>query len=177
MKDYNTTTHDIRLIVVGASGRIGREVARLGVGYGALVYGVCRDGRAPNDEPWTQGVTWLARDVTVGGALDELDVCPIVVAAPIDVPRQLVERFDRVVIVEREGVALSASALADGVIVASPGPIDDTPWDSAIELSAAHGVRVETVAMALLRAALDESLPHRLGPDEIAHFGDAVMLQ
>lgn len=173
MNDQNTTTPYPGLIVIGASGAIGREVARLGVAFGAEVVGVTLDGLPPNNDPWIHGVTWLSADATLPGVLDDLRTAPIVVAAPIDLPDGIPARFERVVFVARGETSVQATSR---VTVATPGEVDDTPIDAEVGVQDLSKLRVETVGMALLRAALDD-LPKELGPDEIAHYGDSVMLQ
>lgn len=171
MNDPQTTTSPHTLIVVGASGRIGREVARLGVAYGAEVIGITRHGHRNIDEPWVAGVTWIARDFADDVALADLPRGVLVIAAPVPVPVGATDTFSRVIV-----VASDSSAAAAGITVARPGEVDDSPLDDFGTLDAGK-IRVETLGMALLRAAFDEGIATDLDPAALAILGDAVMLQ
>lgn len=177
MNDEIRTTPYTTVVVVGASGTIGREVARLAVAYGADVIGICRDGQAPTDEPWVQGVRWLARDASAEQGWRDVPAGRLVVAAPVDVPFSVRARFERVVLVRAPGAAL---ADADPTtIVAMPGEVDARPLEDnfAAEHLDESMIRVETLGMALLRAALDEPIAPVLDHTELTRLGDAVMFQ
>ena len=53
----------VRLLVVGGSGFIGREVCRRAVRDGHEVRSVSRSGRPDTDAPWTDGVSWTCADL------------------------------------------------------------------------------------------------------------------
>lgn len=176
MKDAKRTTPHARITVVGASGTIGAEVARLAVAYGAEVVGVTRGGRPAVDEPWVHGVTWLAGDFRDDATIEQLGGGALVVAAQVPLPATATERFDRVVVLRGPADAGVATA---GVVVARPRRIDATPLDGPDALAGLDDdtIRVETLAMALLRAGLDEGIAAVLEHEDLAYLGDAVMLQ
>lgn len=176
MNDPDTTTPYITVIVVGASGKIGREVARLAVAYGANVIGVTRHGEPPNDEPWTHGVQWVALDVAEDpDALVELGPGALVIAAPVSLPLDAIQAFTRVVLVREERADEVATTIA------TPGRVDDTPLEdheATLQAMEEGAIRVEALGMALLRAAIDDAVDAaHLDHDTLQTLGDAVMLQ
>lgn len=69
-----------KVCVLGAKGWVGAEVCRLTVAMGHRVVGVAPGGRPDLDEPWVEGVEWVAADATdVDAWLDHLADCEALV--------------------------------------------------------------------------------------------------
>jgi nucleoside-diphosphate-sugar epimerase len=72
----------LRLFIAGATGQIGREVARLGRAAGHRIVGLSRGGRPAIDQPWVAGIEWHAGDAAdPDGWGDELSGSDVVVDA------------------------------------------------------------------------------------------------
>lgn len=169
---------DIHLIVIGASGSVGSEVARLGVAYGADVFGITLDGEPPTDDPWTHGVTWIAADAAHAATFADLPPAPTVVAAPVT-PAESVLTDGRRVVWLNPVTLDEHTTSAPNVVQAFATEIDSTPVEQWMQQADedASTIRVETVAMALLRAALQDDVATILDQQQLAFLGDAVMLQ
>ena len=204
-----------RLLITGAAGLIGGEVARLGLARGCDVMGVDLTGAPDLDEPWVQGIDWVRADLADGDRWrDRARGCQALVHAvsPLrpDHARQLLEiarqaHIPRLVLLstsdELPGLppghttqAREAEQAACGAGDAPPtcvilrtglvwGPRRSIPEACARLLSATSPPpaiapeRVERVGMAALRAALEPEHHGVLEPDQIAHLGDAMMIQ
>lgn len=69
-----------RLLVIGGSGFIGREICRLAVGVGYDVRSVSQSGQPNESASWTDQVEWTAADVFSPDTWrDQLDGCDAVV--------------------------------------------------------------------------------------------------
>ena len=165
-----------RLVVIGATGRIGSEVARLGVAYGIEVVGIARNVPPAVPEPWNRGVQWVGVDVTQPDALAEVDDASAIVCAGGVLPVDDLTRFRRVIWLGPE-LPLIASAATNEWIVAAPEQVDASPIDWDRWEPHGSAIRVEALGMALLRAALEEVVQPRLDHDDLVFLGDAVMLQ
>lgn len=158
------------ILILGADGPLGHELARLAVAYGARVIGAVPRGERPHvDEPWVHGVEWVA-DTGDDGSLSAVVV--------LDWSREdedPVPESDRMVLVNPPvGVQVSPG---QGVVVATPGEILHAPITSLEDVETDDGIRVERLAMALLRAAFDDDIAPRLDHEALVHLGDAVFLQ
>lgn len=171
-------TTPVQLIVVGASGTIGAEVARLGVAYGADVYGITLDGVPPNTDPWTHGVTWIAGDGHHPSTYAKLPPAPVIIVAPVTPPDTLCAQARRIVWLKPVSLDLKVEPL-ENIVQAFVAEIDISPLSDAwVEVEDdSPAIRVETVAMALLRAALQDDVDPVLDQQQLAFLGDAVMLQ
>ena len=159
-----------KIVVIGGSGTIGRDVCRLGVALGHTNVSVCLNGRAPTDEPWTAGVEWNRGDATQPGWESALHgAFSVVIAAQIPI-ELVVDQADlasvQQVVALHQGDAVAASRATTVV----------TFRDVTQEEVYSDGAVIEQLAMALLRCALEE---HRgvLSHDETVRLGDAMMIQ
>lgn len=189
--------HDLPpVLVLGASGFLGREIARLSVALTHPTLGVDL-APPPTDEPWTHGVQWLTADALNLSAWSHLLTPDTRIIAALGAhtalltPMRLLKisqaqrALARVILasahlpdhlpalVDADCCALQLPALwgePDGWPGADPD--DPQTWPS-------HTVamRRELAAMAALRAALEPHHHGRLTPDQIAYLGDAMMLQ
>lgn len=187
------------LAVIGAHAVLGAELARLAVALGHDVSGFGPEAQAPQvyrEEPWVQGVTWCHDDdLDALHACDRLALCvmPLPQTPTHEVPKRvahLLELFE-----------------GDVIVVAPPSVMDSGSWLALMQRHASHagravrmspaevlwmpdyhelpqGVldvsstqRVETVAMAALRVMLEDERTGVLDRAQIAHLGDAMMLQ
>jgi hypothetical protein len=189
--------HDLPpVLILGASGFLGREIARLCVALTHPTLGVDL-APPPKGEPWVQGVQWhtadaldlsawsqlLTPDTRIIAALGPhtaqltpvhlLKICQAqrararVVLASAHLPHTLPA------LVDADCCALQLPALwgePDGW----PGADLDDPQTWPTHTVA---MRRELAAMAALRAALEPQHHGRLNPDQIAYLGDAMMLQ
>lgn len=162
------------LIIIGAASSIGREVARLGIAYGAEVHGVSGEGRPDLDEPWVEGVAWIS----TAEWMDQVPRGAVVVAEPHDTSAILsrAEQFERLVIVTSGESLAGLAAAGPNVVVAVPQEVDDSA-DPNATIAAVGAIRVEQLGMALLRAALDDGIAAHLDHAALLHLGDSVMLQ
>ena len=200
-----------KLVILGASGFIGAEVARLAVALGHDVTSVSPSGAAPGDEPWTQGVRWIrGRAEDPAPWHQELPQAHALVVCtdPAHCTDALWQQardagVKRVVLLSPgqhapliEATAHQSSRQAEEALQASGldaailrldlvyGPSRPISAFSAALASLAHEqphefrpLRRERVAMAALRAALAEERRGVLEVDEVAHIGDAMMIQ
>lgn len=169
-----------RLVVVGASGRVGREIARLGVAYGLDVIGVTRSGEAPNREPWTHGVTWTAGDAArTDWATAAAGATAIVVSIPDDSDfggaETIAANLDVQVVVVGCASHSVATTTARSVHLLLP-PFDDRAERGEVGPSS-EGIAVSHGAMAALRVALEGDHQGVVAPEEVAHLGDAMFFQ
>ena len=61
----------LRIFLAGATGFIGREVARLGRAAGHRIVGLSPAGRPALEEPWVEGIEWLTGDAAEPGDWDD----------------------------------------------------------------------------------------------------------
>jgi hypothetical protein len=169
-------SHIERLIVLGATHRVGQEVARMGVAYGIEVIGIARTVPPEHDEPWTHGVNWIAADLSTPGALASMPDASTVICASGEAPADDLSRFGRVVWVG-DSPPVGAADATNEWIVAVPGDVDDSPIDWDSWEPSGDAIRVEALGMALLRAALEDEVAPLLEHDALLYLGDAVMLQ
>lgn len=89
----------VRLLVVGGSGFIGREVCRRAVRDGHEVRSVSRSGRPATDAPWADAVSWTSADLfrpdAWRGRLDGVDAVVHSVGVISETPTEGVT-FERV---------------------------------------------------------------------------------
>lgn len=141
------------LIIFDAQSPVGAEVARYAVAMDYDVYGVT-DIRPDQDEPWTHGVTWLTdaeiADVTARASA---------IIWPNATSRDVAMGCRNVIV---------TSVAPTGILSAN-----DVYLVCDIEAS----LPVEQIAMAALRAAVEEGHSGIMSSTEVAHLGDAVMLQ
>jgi len=165
----------IRAVIIGADTGVGREVARLAVAYGAEVVGVQTTVSPPGSEPWTAGVTWCSTmDALPGSGAQAM----IVVDEPdpsrwIEIARDLA--IGRIVVVG-DHLFLRAGS-ARGIVRARPGEVRMGPLDPEEPTAGGDWIRVERLAMALLRAALEDDVPSELDHAALCRIGDAVFWQ
>lgn len=161
-----------RIIVLGAQTALGAEVARLAVAVSYEV--VTTAAEPPVDEPWTHGVDWR------GGGLEELGGADAIIAIGStldpDVVSDYAERasIPRVVFIDEGDLASVSAESSDElqVVLLRPGVIS-----SEVQLSEHGGLPVSQVAMAALRCSVEEDRRGVYGPEEVAHIGDAMMIQ
>jgi hypothetical protein len=174
------------LIVDPCGDLLSQEVARLGVSIGARV-SVSHDAILPK-EPWTRGVrqhdphwlpavesddnAWVVCGVDfarVDVLLDALEnrlvprpVKCVVTLAPGSDPGKVAAVLERF-----EDCAFEFAILNPGPLIGSQQFVvgGDAP------------VRLEAVAMATLRAAMQSDVAGVLSPGEVAQLGDAMMIQ
>ncbi len=179
MNSEQTTQAVPRIAVVGASGAVGREVARLAVAYGCDVTGLCRAGIAPVDEPWTHGVEWTRFDSTRMDEFpidfDELDA--IVDASPMAVRGAIARRVSIRTVEIGCASEIQPASLPGKHVVHLISP----PFIEAVERGESapseHGIALSHAAMAALRAALEEDHAGIVDPSQVAILGDAMFLQ
>ncbi len=105
-----------KVCVLGGSGFIGTEICRLTVAMGHRPISVSRGGRPDIDEPWVEGVEWVAADVLDTGAWqDHLQGCEALVhsVGVVDERRAQQQTFARL---NRDSpIAAARAAQAAGV--------------------------------------------------------------
>ena len=171
------TTSGPSIVVLGASGTIGREIARLAVAYGCEVIGMTRAGSAPTDEPWTAGVEWIAcdaRDPTLNSQIANARV--VIDATPTDVvgaARSL--EVDRVV-----ELGCAAARITDRIpahVIHLLIPRLDPRAERGEKLPDSSGIATAHAAMAALRVAIEDDHAGTIEPGRVAELGDAMFLQ
>lgn len=228
----------LSIIVDGALGLLGAEVARLGVAAAQDVHGVVGAEQSTSshevysEEPWTQGVDWLAFHTSSGSSLGAwgeahsplVEHAHALVLAQVDVdPHTWITHLEHTIAwlsslslqhratplalviacnpLQREHAARQLDALMRDpgysswlrVVVAcvpsalySPGyrELDEAlasvadPSDASLPHDAPpEAMRVELAAMALLRLAMEDDRVGFFDTAQIAHIGDAMMLQ
>lgn len=172
------------IVILGGSGTIGSEVARLAVAYGSKVISYTRAGLAPTDEPWTRGVEWRACDVSVSdGWKESLSGATALVNSVstrggwVDRIRSICSEGDtRLIEIGCASTTMdSVPDLAAGVHLRVPR-FDPRAETGEVPPSAA-GVAVGHAAMAALRAALEEDHSGVMEAEEVAYLGDAMFIQ
>lgn len=207
-----------KLVIFGACGFIGQEVARLSVAIGHDPVSIDLIGRPQTREPWTQGVRWIKADAQHPPSWrDELQDAHSII---ICLPHQHTTHTKLIQIITAEAHKHPSAKLvylslcphpqldparqdharqAEQIISASPLDwatlrpgiaYDDNPLTaelaaahtfgkklSPLMLQQAHPMRVELIAMATLRAALEPSLKGLMTWELVAHYGDAMMIQ
>ena len=76
-----------KIIVLGGSGYIGREICRVGRQLGHHIVSVSKEGRPDDDDPWVEGIEWIQADVfdeeawtgALDGALSVIDCIGVAV--------------------------------------------------------------------------------------------------
>ena len=200
-----------KLLILGGSGFLGAEVARLAVALGHDVTSISPGAAPPTEDPWTHGVRW------VRGRAQE----PRAWSEELDGAHALIVCTDLACLTEELWTLAENAGIRRGVLI-SPGrhaPLFDAqaratgrsveqtlqrtslatvvlrpdlvfgPERPVSALSAAlarlgneqphefRPLRREIVAMATLRAALEDERAGVLEVDDIAHLGDAMMIQ
>lgn len=173
-----------KVIVVGGSGFIGRELCRLTVALGHDVVSISLDGKPDIDadkEPWIEGVDWKKGDIEkdeewpiLEGALSVILCTP-----PLDTKdfhKKLLEhRIERVVLVQSPSFSEAEYSGYDAsyIIVRPFQVVDDETWT----MQSMDTIHVSNLGMALLRLGLEEKVPKILAGSELVRFGDVVMIQ
>ncbi len=160
------------LLIIGADNAVGYETARLAVAYGARVVASAPGGRPPaTDEPWVEGVVWVAdpRDVD-----EPIDGVVFLCESSEDSGADAIAAGRTVLVNPPHGTAHTTSG---DVVVAMPGEVIDEPIESIDDVEPQGAIRVERLGMALLRAALDVDIPPRLDHRDLVELGDAVFIQ
>lgn len=184
MNEFATIGGDDVLIILGASGEIGREAARLSVAYGADVISYTRSGTPPTDEPWTHGVRWEACDVAVDDRWTEsvAGATAVVNAASMDeaitgrVRARCAESGIRLVEIGCATMTLAEDPPVGDLVHLRVPALDARAETGAVAPSAA-GVAVAHAAMAALRAALEDDHQGIVEPEAVAYLGDAMFIQ
>lgn len=181
------------VLILGAAGFLGREIARLSVALTHPTIGIDL-APPPNDEPWTQGVDWHQLDVLDSPAWLHL-ITPktrVIAALGEQLPRLTPELLrstqragaPRLVLASAHLPILPLDADLDACSLALP-PLwgEGAPWPGA-QLEEPEtwpdpsvALRQELAAMAALRVALEPNRYGILRAEEIALLGDAMMLQ
>jgi len=171
-------------IVIFGTIRAADEVARLGVARSLQVIGVRRGGRPERGgEPWVEGVEWIDAGPGDVEAFGEAiaGATAVVFMADEGLPQTMQaarEAGAKLVYAGRGDVG--PEAVSGDVVVARPGPIDDaevSPAELEHVAEQTDVMRVERLAMALLRAALEDDVVGVLDRAALMELGDAVMLQ
>lgn len=186
--------HDLApIIILGACGFLGREIARLSV---ALTHPTLGVDLLPalSHEPWTHGVQWHQADALVLDAWSHLITPQTRIIAALGAHTYLLtpklthglnrHGHLRLVLASDTLPALPLLVDVDACALLLP-PLwnEDHPWPGAepsdpATWPAPHtALRQELAAMAALRVALEPQHHGTLTADEIAHLGDAMMLQ
>jgi hypothetical protein len=162
------------VLILGAAGFLGREIARLSVALTHPTIGIDL-APAPCDEPWTQGVDWRVADVLDPDSWSHL------ITPKTRVIAALGEQLPRLT---PELLRITARAGAPRLVLASAHlpilPLDADLDACSLALPPLWGevaLRQELAAMAALRVALEPNRYGILRADEIALLGDAMMLQ
>lgn len=164
------------LIVYNTDHLVGAETARLAVAASIDVIGIGES--ALDDERWTRGVVWRPKSLD---SLEKADAI-VVVGRPDNLALllQAIQSSDipRIVFVEL-GTTASTTGRDETSIDATlvPGPIASERFDPETLPATDGTLAIETVAMAALRCAVEDDRQGRFTPEEVAHIGDAMMLQ
>ena len=173
-----------KVIVVGGSGFVGRELCRLAVALGHEVVSISLDGK-PNidaaEEPWIEGVDWRLGDIekdnewpVLNGAFSVVLCTPPLGIAGFH-KRILAHKVCRVVLVQLQRFSdVDFSEYDSTYIVVRPfSVVDDKTWN----IQSMDTIHVSNLGMALLRLGLEEIVPSNLGGQDLVSFGDVVMIQ
>lgn len=172
----------------------GAELSRLAIALGHEVTGIVPSGEVPGayvGEPWTQGVTWRCVEALqeVIEQCDRLVICATsgLVETPLFQSVFTTHAHDVVVIASHED---ASRVRRDALVTGGERParrVWMTPssniWMPGYEGLSSHtedekpAQRVERVAMAGLRAILEDERHGVIEADEIDHLGDAMMIQ
>jgi uncharacterized protein YbjT (DUF2867 family) len=99
-----------KVCVLGGSGFIGAEICRLAVAMGHEVVSVSRGGRPAIDEPWVEGVTWVAANVLdTDQWVDHLEGCEALVHS-VGIVDEEPDRRQTFAKIHRDSVQLAADA-------------------------------------------------------------------
>jgi len=171
-----------KLVIIGGSGQVGREVCRLAVSLGHEVLSISLDGEPELDrseERWMAGVEWKKGDIEkwrewacFDGALSVVLCTP-----PLDLTlfhNACLEKGLRVVTLCLASYPEDAFSGYDrSYIMASPFKVvEEEDWT----IDEQGVVHVSNLAMALLRLSLEEEVSS-MGGEELVHFGDVMILQ
>lgn len=148
---------EVRIVIVGAQTPIGAEVARLAVSMGFEVIGLTRR-EVDQVDPWQQGVVWKPFD-----ALDSE-----VLAATAVVWAMNYDLGEGVVIPDRARQVYLGTGTPLGVLSSN------AVW---LVSEGDPSLPLEQRAIAVLRAAVEDEHRGILTREEVAHLGDAMMLQ
>ncbi|MBA2664843.1 MAG: hypothetical protein H0U74_21320 [Bradymonadaceae bacterium] len=188
-----------KIVVIGGSGFVGREVCRLGRALGHEMLSISPDGRPALDEPWVEGVGWVIGEAAGFESWQQwLEGCySVVVCEEAELEGQLVallgaaaERAGarKFVLVSRANAAATLAQAAEvesdllarafTTTILRPAAIfgEGHPLD-VLGQELTRALPVERVAMAALRAALEEAMQGILDNDAIDDYGDAMMIQ
>lgn len=147
-----------RILIVGDSNSLTLEFARLAIAAGIepIWFGVSTPEAF---EPWHVGVRW---------GEPESD-----------------QEFDVIIFFEEIVLSAFSEASPQRLLVVSQKPIalpeeSDLDWiclETGPTVEEGEGLRIETVAMATLRCALESERAGYYDREQVAYIGDAVMLQ
>lgn len=173
-----------KVIVIGGSGFVGRELCRLAVALGHDVVSISLDGKPKIDvsvEPWIAGVEWKTGDVEKDQDWDILAgaFSVILCTPPLKIQKFAARikshKINRVVLVQLPHFSEADFSAYDSdyVIVRPYLVVDDETWT----MQSMDTIHVSNLGMALLRLGLEEDVPAVLKGEELASFGDVVMIQ
>lgn len=162
--------HIPTIVIATVRGAVGKELARLGVAYGAEVSVIDDAGPPAIDEPWVKGPRWVASFGEMEGEAPDALVIVDVADPDVWIAEGKKRSIKRIVVVGPGGPT-------DGIIQARPGRVVDGPLDPEAPTADDDMIRVERLAMALLRAAIDDPIPAQLDHAALCDLGDAVFWQ
>lgn len=142
------------LLIMQAESPLGAEVARFGVAMSYEVIGVV-DVIPERVEPWMFGVTWIRSD----GVAEVLD------------------RVTATVWPDGDVYAPMAGGSRQVIACVSPPMTSASTGEVWLAYVGTPELPIEQVALATLRAAVEEGHSGVMAYDEVAYLGDAVMLQ
>ncbi len=173
-----------KVIVIGGSGFIGRELCRLAVALGHEVVSISLEGKPEIDEleePWVVGVEWRQDDIERSSEIDLEGAFSIILCTPPLVmdrfhKRVLKNDIPRVVLVCLPGFRKSEFDHYDASYIRVNPPstvVDDQTWT----IQSTDTIHVSSLGMALLRLGLEADVPSELGGQDLLDFGDVMMIQ
>lgn len=172
-----------KIVVVGGTGFLGQELCRLGVALGHEIVSLSKgsgQGLSVDKNPWICGVRWIECDIENFTKHEILEGARSIVLCtpPLDL-RKLEDaakryRINRIIIVELTN-DFQAFISQDLHCRVYPLPIvEDQDWEFSKNISTVH---VSNLGMALLRLSLEETIPNTLSGEELAIYGDVLMIQ
>ena len=148
-----------RILIVGESNSLTLEFARLAIAAG--IEPIWFEAEPPQEfEPWHSGVNW--GEPSPEEEFDVVVYFDAISGSTSDSGRSVQRRL----VVSRDQIILPEDSDAEWIRLETGPTVED-----------GEGLRIETVAMATLRCALEPDRAGHYDREQVAYIGDAMMLQ